>query len=208
MDYKKPIMIIFLLLGLIIVLSSCYTFYPLDMFYVNDNKNLVNITLKNDFNNELLNEYRVDDTIAIFILLDGSIPINENKGKKLSGNRWELRIYRKNDSKVLSYDINKIIIKTSEYEIDLNDVKYEDENYYNSDSDELKEKLAFFSQFSEEYEISMITGDWIRYPLPKDNKVNIILDIYFVNDNVYKNCIFIYSFDIKRKTELFHYIGP
>jgi hypothetical protein len=208
MNNKKHIMVIFLVLGLIIILSSCYTIYPLDMFYVYENKELKKLTLASDFNNELLDEYRVDDTIVIFSLLDGSIPVGENKGKKLSCNRWELRVYRKNDSKVLSYNINKIVIKTSEYEIDLNDVKYEDENYYNNASDEHKENLLTFSQSFKDYEISMIDGDWIRYLLPKDNKVNIILNIDLVNENGYTNCMFIYPFEIKRKTELFHYIGP
>jgi hypothetical protein len=208
MDYKKKIIIIFFFFCLIIILSSCYKIYPLDMFYVKDNKKLLDLMLENDFNNKLLNEYSVDDTIVIFILLDGSIPINENKGKKLSGNRCELRIYKKNDSKILFYNINKIIIKTSEYEIDLNNVKYEDENYFNSYSEELKEIFAAFNQFNIDYEISMITGDWIRYPLPKDNNVNIILDIDLVNDNGYENCIFLYSFDIIRKTKWLHYVGP
>jgi hypothetical protein len=207
MAYKRYIMRIFILFDLII-LSSCYAFYPIDRFYVNDNKKLLDLTLGGDFDNEILNKYNVDGTIVIFILLDGSIPIDENKGKKLSGNRWELRIYRKNDNKLLSYDINKIIIKTSEHEIDLNEVKYEDENYFNNYNKEMLAAFRQFSQFNESYEISMITGDWIRYPLPKDNKVNIILDIDLVNDSGYKNCVFVYSFDIKRKTEWFHYVGP
>jgi hypothetical protein len=219
MNYKKQIVGIIFFFTIIIVLSSC-VFSPHDKFYVIDKygdegkykltrfsgNTLKYLTIENNFNNKLLDEYRINDAIVIFSLNYGEIYLHEKKDKNLARNSWDIRVYRKKDSNI-QYCINKITLKTSDYEKDLS------VSLYGRNSDEFTGKLSAFDSvsFSKDYELSMIMDgifptDGEMYPLPKDKKVNIIVDIDIMHDNGYENGIFMYSYEIKKEREWWDWI--
>jgi hypothetical protein len=201
MDHTKLISKIIFSFTIILILSSC-TYLPRDQF---------DVISKNE-----LDEYYINNVVVQFHLILDIIWLNEEERNEenLAKNGWALNIYRKEGSNV-SYRVNKIMIKTSDYEIDLEDVLYENNSYKNRaespifrsltipDQHNFRKKETFIVLRDSHYEISGIRSH-IMYPLPKDKKVNIVVDIDIINDNGCENGIFMYSFEIKKRRVLFY----
>ena len=158
-------------------------------------------TFNGGFDNIIFDKYRVNNTIIHFNLTSflTSISIDEGKNNNLSSLRWELEVFKRINSNTISYNVNKIMIKTSEYEVDLNEL-ISNEEYYTKE----QRKVDFNNRYWQDnnYLDSRILGSTIIISLPKDGKIDAILNIDLINDDGYENYEFIYSFKIKRKVSL------
>lgn len=201
MDCKKQIIKICFISTIIMIQSSCM-YLPREQF---------NVINKND-----LDEYCFNDVVIQFHLIFDTIYTSEKEYIKnnLARNGWALNVYRKEGSNK-TFRINKIIIKTSDYEIDLEDAIYDSTGYKQKaelttfrsleifDQNNFQNKETFKRLKEDDYEISRIRSR-IMYLLPKDKKLNIIVDIDIIKDNEYENNVFIYTFEIKKRKAWFY----
>jgi hypothetical protein len=104
-----------------------------------------------------------------------------------------LFIFTKNKNEHLSYKIKKMVLHTSDYVKDVEELGFKwDDGPYARETDVLR-----FFHNNEEYRRATIVGGYLRYPRPKDAKISIYLEVEINEDGNITSRSFVYYYTIK-----------
>ena len=131
------------LIFLLVLLSSCRydpkyhssienSYFVYRNRYILDHKNFQ--TFNDGFDNKIFDKYRVNNTIIHFYLyqdFNRYISIDEGENNNLISINWVLEVFKRIDGNVETFNVKKMLFKTSEYEKDMNE--FLSHGYYYTD---------------------------------------------------------------------------
>jgi hypothetical protein len=138
--------------------------------------------------------YTINDTLFVLDTdpqLGTYINNSDVEDYDLAAADFRLYIFTKNKSENLSYKLKKMVLHTSEYVKDIEELVF-----VWSDSPRARE-TDYFIHNNEEYRRAAIIGGYLLYPRPKDMKMSIHLEVEINEDNTISSHSFVYYYTIQ-----------
>jgi hypothetical protein len=104
---------------------------------------------------------------------------------------FRLFIFTKNKNEYLSYKIKKMVLQTSDYVKDVDELGFK----WNDRPHARETDLLDF--INDEYRSATILGGYLLYPRPKDMKMSIHLEVEINEDNTISSHSFVYHYNLK-----------
>jgi hypothetical protein len=167
------------------------------IFFAETVNGLENIIDQGNFENVLLSQYTIENTIFLLRLdmHNGNID-NEDIKRDMADSYYILDIYTKNQGNVICR-IKELQLVTSSYMEDINNLIY----YRNSASS--NETNGFKSTRFPFYKRSTIIGGAFKYPRPSDMNISIVLEIEMEIDETFFFHGFTYFYKLTMKDRWF-----
>jgi hypothetical protein len=184
-------------MGLIVLmgLSSCVVLPIAHRDYtVSMDNNPARIVYDSDFENPLLDTYRVDDTIMVLNVVGETVgPLRMLGNKVLCG--YILQVRTKNPD--IDYRIKRLEIRTSKYQGVLDDFSYYSERPDTVDAREDPYYMKFNQDFrNPEYWDSFYGWDHFEFPRPSDLKFQVDLDVELISNGILQDRHFTYNYTL------------
>ncbi|MDR1175050.1 MAG: hypothetical protein LBK83_06230 [Treponema sp.] len=148
--------------------------------------------------------YMINDTLFVlhtFPELGGMyISDSDVEDYDLASTNFRLYIFTKNKNEHLSYKIKKMILHTSDYVKDVEELGFK---WYNSRARE----TDYIIHYYDEYRKAEIDGGYLLYPRPKDMKISIYLEVEINEDNTISSHSFVYHYNLKLGKVMFHFLS-
>ncbi|MDR1174658.1 MAG: hypothetical protein LBK83_04225 [Treponema sp.] len=138
--------------------------------------------------------YMINDTLFVLDTnpqLGTYIDNSDVEDNDLALARLRLFIFTKNKSEDLSYKIKKMVLHTSEYVKDFEELRFEWDDRPHARETDL---LDFIN---DEYRSAIIVGGYLLFPRPKNMKMSIYLEVEINEDNTISSHSFVYHYNLK-----------
>jgi hypothetical protein len=144
--------------------------------------------------------YTINDTLFV---LDTNpqqgtyIDNSDVEDNDLAVARLRLIIFTKNKSENLSYRIKKMVLHTSKYVKDVEELVFVWSDSPRARETDSLDFIDTFIVYTEEYRSATIVGGYLLFPRPKDMKMSIYLEVEINEDNNISSHSFVYHYNLK-----------
>jgi hypothetical protein len=199
---RNSIILILIILFLFGCTSKSIAFGPFvpdrhRVFFAKTVNNLEALVDRGDFENELLSQYTIDNTIFLVRLDIHNGNINKGDIKKdMADSYYILDVYTKNQNNVICR-IKQLRLVTSLYEENISKLIYYRNSASSNETNNFKLiKFPFYRR-------ATIIGGSFKYPRPKDMYISIILEVEMETDEKISTYEFTYYYKLTMKDRWF-----